>query len=93
MFEKFEVKKANEKISETIDTYKKKIEASILPPDPARTVEFVLRVPIKVEHILPIPPILEKIHSEITSKLVESLPRLPLTSDYPKIKWLEWEKE
>jgi hypothetical protein len=42
---------------------------------------------------LPIPPILEIIHSDITSKVIEALPRLPMTSDPPIYEWKKWIKE
>jgi len=89
-FEKIEPTK---KISEIAETYKRKLEAGMLPPDPARVVEYVLRGLPSLEHILPIPPLLEKIHSEVVEPLVEALPRLPLTSEPPKFKWKEWVKE
>lgn len=82
-----------ERLSEITEAYKSKVGASVIPPDPARVVEFVMRVPPTLEHLLPIPPILESIHSDITSPLVESLPRLPLTSEPPITKWKEWIKE
>lgn len=86
-FEKF---KPTTKVSEMIDTYKRKIEAGILPPDPARIVEAILRIPPAIEHTTPLPPILETIHDEVTSKVVESLPRLPMTRAPPVFKWREW---
>ncbi|MCR8463640.1 MAG: hypothetical protein QXH55_05630 [Candidatus Korarchaeota archaeon] len=90
MFEKI---RPTEKISDIVDTYKKKIESSVIPPDPARILEFIMRGPPTVEHILPIPPVLETIHSEITTKFIEALPRFPLTSDPPIFKWKEWIKD
>jgi hypothetical protein len=85
--------KATEKISEVTETYKRKVEASILPPDPARIVELVMRVPPSIEHMLPIPPVLESVHSDVVQPLVESLPRFPLTSEPPAFKFKEWVKE
>ncbi|MEM4975869.1 MAG: hypothetical protein QXT64_00920 [Desulfurococcaceae archaeon] len=90
---RFEKLKPGTKISELTEAYKRKVESSILPPDPARLVELVLRTLPMIEHMLPVPPILETIHDEVASKLVESLPRLPLTSEPPVIKWKEWVKE
>ncbi len=90
MFEKI---RPTEKISDIVDTYKKKIESSVIPPDPARILEFIMRGPPTIEHILPIPPVLETIHSEITVKFIEALPRFPLTSDSPIVKWKEWIKD
>jgi len=80
-------------IRDIIDRYKVKLESGILPPDPARIIEFVLRGPIVVEHLLPIPPIIEYVHSNFTHPMIESLPRLPLTSDYPEFEWMKWFKE
>mgnify|MGYP005639963843 CR=1 FL=1 len=80
-------------LKDIIDKYKVKLEAGILPPDPARIIEFVLRGPIVVEHLLPIPPIIEYVHSSFTRPLIESLPRLPMTSDYPEFEWMRWLKE
>ena len=77
-------------IDELLKLYTNKLSKSILPPDPLRVVEFVLRVPVTVEHVLPIPPVLEKVHSEITEPVIESLPRLPFTGDFPEFKWKEW---
>jgi len=80
-------------IEDITETYKKKISASILPPDPLRIFKAVLRGPVMVEHILPIPPVLESIHSNVTEPLIEELPRLPLTGDFPIHRWKEWLKE
>jgi hypothetical protein len=78
---------------EIIDKYKDKIESGIIPPDPARMVEFFLRIPVTVEHLLPIPPVVEYVHSNFTQPLVESLPRLPMTSEPPIFEWMKWIKE
>ena len=80
-------------LKEIMDAYKRKIEAGILPPDPMRILEAILRAAPTIEHLLPIPPILEYIHSTFTQPVVESLPRLPMTSDYPAYEWLKWYKE
>ena len=80
-------------IKNILDKYKDKIEAGILPPDPARVFEFLLRIPVEAEHTLPIPPVLESIHSSFTQPLVESLPRLPMTSDFHQFEWMKWIKE
>jgi hypothetical protein len=76
-----------------IDKYKDKIEASILPPDPARIIEFALRIPVTFEHVLPLPPVLEYVHSNFTKPALESLPKLPMTGDFPEYRWMEWVKE
>lgn len=80
-------------LRDIIDKYKAKLEGNMLPPDPARIVEFILRIPVEAEHVLPIPPILETIHSSFTRPLVESLPRLPMTADFHEFEWLKWIKE
>jgi hypothetical protein len=80
-------------LRDIIDKYKAKLEGNMLPPDPARIVEFILRIPVVAEHVLPIPPILETIHSSFTRPLVESLPRLPMTADFHEFEWLKWIKE
>lgn len=90
---RFEKISPSTKLSQLVEKYKSKIEGGILPPDPARMIEFMMRGPPTVEHLLPIPPILETIHEEIVTKIVESLPRLPMTSDHPIIEWLKWIKE
>jgi len=82
-----------ETLRELFDIYRDKLESGILPPDPARIVERILRIPVEIEHVLPIPPFLEYVHSRITRRIVEALPRLPLTSDFPEFTWLEWIKE
>jgi hypothetical protein len=87
------IKPPSATIREILDKYKEKLEGNILPPDPARIIEWVLRFPVEAEHILPIPPILENIHSSFTRPLVESLPRLPMTADYHEFVWMKWIKE
>jgi hypothetical protein len=84
---------SSEGAREIVDKYKSKIEGNVIPPDPLRLVEGILRLPVTVEHVLPIPPVLEYVHSNFTQPLVEALPRLPLTADFPDFKWLEWRKE
>ena len=76
-----------------IEIYKAKIESGVIPPDPARFVEFILRVPVTVEHLLPIPPVIEYIHANFTNPMIEALPRLPMSSDFPKFEFLKWIKE
>jgi len=80
-------------LEEITNAYKRKVESSILPPDPLRIVVNGLRGPVWIEHVLPIPPILETVHSNVTEPLVEKLPRFPLTGDFPIVKWKEWIKE
>ena len=88
-----EIPKPGNALREIMDKYKAKIESGILPPDPARIIEFVLRIAPMLEHLLPIPPILEYVHSNFTQPVVESLPRLPMTSDFPAYEWMKWYKE
>ncbi|MEM1690498.1 MAG: hypothetical protein QXG48_02760 [Thermofilaceae archaeon] len=90
---RFEKLRPSTKISEITEVYKRKVESNILPPDPARIVEYLMRFAPTIEHMLPVPPIIETVHDEVVSKLVESLPRLPLTSEPPVTKWKEWIKE
>jgi len=80
-------------IREIMDIYKVKLESGVLPPDPARIIEFALRIPVEIEHALPVPPILEYVHTNFTKPMVESLPRLPMTSDFHEFEWLKWIKE
>jgi len=80
-------------IGDIIDLYKTKLSSGVLPPDPLRIAEMVLRIAPSIEHLLPIPPLLETIHSDFTSKLIESLPRLPMTSEPPITEWKKWIKE
>lgn len=89
----FKAESAKEKVKEVAEVYKSKIEGAVLPPDPLRIVEFIMRAPVTIEHLLPIPPILETVHSDVVQPLVESLPRLPLTADFPMFKFKEWIKE
>jgi len=37
--------------------------------------------------------VIETIHSEIVEPIVESLPRLPLTSEPPGVTWGVWVRE
>ena len=73
--------------------YMKKIQGGILPPDPARLIKGALDLPPKVEHILPIPPLIEYVHDKATVPLIEKLPRLPMTSEFPFEEWLKWKVE
>jgi len=77
-------------IEELMRLYTEKLTKGVLPPDPLRIVRYVLTVPIVVEHVLPIPSVLEKVHAEITEPTIEALPRLPLTGDFPITRWKEW---
>ena len=87
------LEKAKAGIEEITETYKEKVSKSVLPPDPARVIKAFLRGPVTIEHLLPIPPILEVVHSDVIEPFIEELPRLPLTGDYPIHKWKEWIKE
>jgi hypothetical protein len=80
-------------LREIIDKFKEKIECGIIPPDPARVFEAILRVPVEAEHLLPIPPVVEYVHSSFTKPLVDSLPRLPMTSEVHEFQWMKWVKE
>ena len=87
------IEKISTSITDIVETYKKKIEGGILPPDPARVVCWILSGPAGIEHVVPLPPLIEKIHNEITVPLIESLPRLPMTSDFPFKRWEWWKVE
>jgi len=80
-------------LQEEINIWKEKIEKSLLPPDPARIVKAALRVPATIEHVSPLPPLIERVHAEFTEKMIEKLPRLPLTGDFPIHEWEKWIKE
>ena len=80
-------------ISGIMDTFKRKIEGGVLPPDPARVLKFALDGPVKIEHVLPLPPLIEKVHHELTVPLIEKLPRLPMTAEFPFVKWEEYKVE
>jgi len=80
-------------INEIMDIYRRKIEGGLLPPDPARIVERILRIPVEIEHAVPVPPILEYAHTKVVKPFVESLPRLPYTSDFHEAAFLAWIKE
>jgi len=62
--------------------FEEKINKGVLPPDPARIVKEILEIPAEIEHATPLPPLIEKIHNEITKPMVERLPRLPMTADF-----------
>lgn len=80
-------------LSKIMDKYKEKIEGGILPPDPARNIRRVLDFIVETEHALPVPPVIETIHKEVTVPLIEKLPRLPMTAEFTSKEWLKWKKE
>ena len=65
-----------------IRAYERKLHDGVLPPDPARVAKQVLEKFAEVEHAVPVPPIIEKLHRDVGIPAVESLPRLPLTRDF-----------
>jgi len=67
----------------------KKIEEKILPPDPARLIEFVLSILPSIEHATPLPPLVERVH-RIVRDQVEKLPRLGLMGEFTWKKHLEF---
>ena len=79
--------------SGVMNDYMRKIQGGILPPDPARLIKGVLDLPPKIEHILPIPPLIEYAHDKATVPLIEKLPRLPMTAEFPFEEWLRWKIE
>jgi len=83
----------NRTLDEEMRIWMEKLTKSVLPPDPLRIVEWILSKPAEVEHIVPLPPLVERIHSEFVEPMIEKLPRLPLTGDAPIEEWLKWKKE
>jgi len=53
----------------------------------------VLRIPPTVEHVLPVPPVIERVHAEVVKPAIEKAPRLPLTGDFPEFEFLKWIEE
>ena len=80
-------------LEEEITEWTEKIQKGILPPDPARIVREGLEAPLEIEHVVPIPSIVEDVHAERVEPAIEDLPRLPMTSDFPIEKWLKWRRE
>ena len=81
-------------ISKIMEKYKEKIEAGVLPPDPARVLKrFPLDLYADIEHVLPVPPIVETIHKEVVVPLIEKMPRFPMTAEFTFKDWLKWKKE
>jgi len=80
-------------ISHIMDEFKDKIEGGILPPDPARVIKWIMDAYPEIEHIVPLPPLVEHIHNEIIVPMIEKLPRLPMTAEFPFKKWEEWKRE
>lgn len=80
-------------IEEFIGSFTKKIQKGVLPPDPARSATEVLRLPATTEHASPLPPLIEKVHTNFTEPAVKDLPRLPMTNDFPVREWLKWKEE
>ena len=78
-------------LSKLMELYTRKLkEGGILPPDPLRVAERILRIPVEIEHVLPVPPVLEYIHSRFTEPAVQAAPRLPMTMDFPEFEYLKW---
>jgi len=80
-------------LEEEISEWASKIQKGVLPPDPGRVVREILESPIEIEHVLPIPSIVEDIHAEHVEPAIEDLPRLPMTGDFPIEKWKKWRRE
>jgi len=81
-------------LEEELDIWKRKLDHGILPPDPARIIKNILRIPAAIEHAVGIlPPLIERVHSEFTEPMIERLPRLPLTCDFPITEWKRWIRE
>ena len=67
----------------------KKLENKILPPDPARIIEGLLSVLPEIEHVTPLPPLLERVHKKVKDT-VEELPRLKQMGEFPKTGIMEF---
>jgi len=81
-------------INKIMNRYKDKIRGGVLPPDPARVLKvFPFDFGADIEHVLPVPPIIETIHSELLVPLVEKMPRFPMTAEFAFRRWLEWKQE
>lgn len=80
-------------LQQFIALWQRKLRKGLLPPDPARIADYILSQPASIEHATPLPPVIEYIHANLTEKVVENLPRLPMTGDFPKHEWLRWIKE
>jgi len=67
-------------MSEVIDRilveFKEKVTTNLLPPDPARIIDHFVEEGAVIEHIIPLPPIIETIHAEIHNLVETKLPRL-----------------
>lgn len=68
----------------------KKIEQKILPPDPARLIMEVLGVIPSVEHATPLPPLIERVHTEVNTFVETKLPRLDQMGEFEKRKYGEY---
>jgi len=76
-----------------MEEWQRKLERGILPPDPARVIKEILDGPVEIEHVVPVPPLIERIHSEFTVPFIEKLPRLPMTAEFPFKRWLVYKEE
>lgn len=83
----------SQELDEFFREYEKKLKAGILPPDPARVVVEMLSTYPEIEHVLPIPPVIEKVHAEVVEPTIEKLPRLPMTADFPIRAWKKYRIE
>ena len=74
-------------IDEIMEAHREKIQTRPLPPDPARLIVYVLGAGARIEHILPLPPILETIHKKVHNIVEAEMPRLPGTAAPVKEMW------
>jgi len=85
--------KMGEGIEEFTRGFTNKVQKGVLPPDPARVIVEGLREGANLEHVSPLPPLIERVQKEFTEPGLKELPRLPLTSDFPVREWMTWKEE
>lgn len=79
-------------LRQILDEFKAKIEAGVLPPDPAEVIDYLLSIGAALEHVIPVPPLIEYIQVNVVDPFAASLPKLPLTATFPKEEWLKYTK-
>jgi len=76
--------KGTEALNKLVAEYGEKIKTQLLPPDPARMIDNIAGIGVRLEHILPIPPIAETVHNFLHNLVETKLPRLPQMSAFEK---------
>jgi hypothetical protein len=79
-------------LNEIMRNYEEKIKNELLPPDPANLADVLLRIPVELEHMIPIPPVLGYLHENYVEPALEALPKLPMTSTVPPESFLRYFK-